>query len=797
MNWPLLQNSLLIAASAACLAATLGLAAAVGHLFLSARLRLGLKTLAILSLAWPPFFVANTWLEVLAPGSFLRQMGLNPLTLGTASVVLGLMLWPIPFLFVSGAWSRVQPASLECNLEVTGWQLWRAVLWPECGASLGAAWVLSFVLALNNFAVPAILQVRVLPAEVWIAFSTLFQPGAALLQGLPLILAPLAAVVYLSFQARAVPLRDSGSPVPAALWRMQLGWAWTWGSVAVSTVACGLSAILPAAVLLLNSKTWVQLPGAVAAGSNALWNSLWQPVCAATILCVVALLCSAPRVGGQRRSPRDLAAVARGLLWVPFFAPGVMLGICLIWLLNRPGLDWLYQSAGVVLLALAIRYAAVAATPIRAILASSDSAVLDAARLGGAGRLRILRHILLPSSLPQIAAVWYVIYLLVLWDVETVLLLYPPGTETLAFNVFNLLHYGYAGEVNAVCVILAVLALLPFGLWHLISGCAQRVQRSASIGVLGWSVIALFGGCTRERAPHRAELPGAHFESALVVGARGAGIGQFNKPRSVAVDAQDCVYAVDMTGRVQKFSPDGVFVLSWQMPQTDLGKPKGMTRGSDGEIVVIEPHYQRLTHYDPTGKLLAQWGTRGTHAGAFTLPRGVAINGTGEVYVSEYTASERVQWFSKHGRQFLGAFGRAGTAPGEFNRPEGICVDAESRVYVADSCNHRIQIFSREGKLLRMYGSAGKGPGELSYPYDICVDGEGTQYVCEFGNSRIQLFDKDCKPIEMIGGPGSKPGQFSNPWGIALDSGGNLWVADSMNHRLQKLARRGGAAGRS
>src|SRR5262249_49634116 len=80
--------------------------------------------------------------------------------------------------------------------------------------------------------------------------------------------------------------------------------------------------------------------------------------------------------------------------------------------------------------------------------------------------------------------------------------------------------------------------------------------------------------------------------------------------------------------------------------------------------------------------------------------------------------------------RWLDSFGRAGTGPGEFNRPEGLCVDAQDRLYVADSCNHRIQVFSSDGKFLRSYGKPGKGPGELSYPYDICVDSMGRQYVC-------------------------------------------------------------------
>jgi DNA-binding beta-propeller fold protein YncE len=284
-------------------------------------------------------------------------------------------------------------------------------------------------------------------------------------------------------------------------------------------------------------------------------------------------------------------------------------------------------------------------------------------------------------------------------------------------------------------------------------------------------------------------------------------VGELNKPRSVAVDGKDNLYVVDMTGRVQKFSGAGIFQLSWQMPQTDLGKPKGMCRDQDGNIVVVEPHYQRVNHFSTEGKLVAQWGTSGTNQGEFKLPRAIAVNAQGDIYVSEYGAAERVQRFrletnthatatesstnsTRPAARFLGGFGKAGNGPGDFNRPEGLCVDAQNHIFVADSCNHRIQIFTSDGKFIREYGRPGTGRGELSYPYDICVDKAGRQYVCEFGNSRIQVFDEKDQPLEIIGGPGAEPGRFSNPWSIALDSAGNLYVADSLNHRVQKLVRR-------
>ncbi len=172
------------------------------------------------------------------------------------------------------------------------------------------------------------------------------------------------------------------------------------------------------------------------------------------------------------------------------------------------------------------------------------------------------------------------------------------------------------------------------------------------------------------------------------------------------------------------------------------------------------------------------------------MPRAAAVNGRGEIYVCEYTLSERVQHFTAHGAKCLGSFGRPGDGPGEFSRAEGLGIDGQGRIYVADSCNHRIQIFSGDGKFMRAYGRAGAEAGQLSYPYDVQVDPSGLQFVCEFGNSRVQIFDVNDQPLEILGGPGGGPGQFSNPWGLALDSKGNLYVADAMNNRVQKFLRK-------
>jgi ABC-type Fe3+ transport system permease subunit/DNA-binding beta-propeller fold protein YncE len=797
MNWPLLLNSLLVSGFATLLSMALGFFAALFLGGLAGRWRYLLLALAAIALAMPPFLVVNCWLHYLGfAGVWRGWLPFNIFSLGGTVWILALLTWPISFFATASSWNQLESAQLESDPAVTGWSLVRGLLFPVARSGLALAAVLTFVLALNNFAVPAILQVKVFPAEMWVRFNTTFDTLGALQLSWPLLIGP--ALLLLWFRNRELSWPRLEGAVVAKQFRRQLGTVWFVGSGLCTAMVCLLAAGLPVVQLTTAQRTWTELPGALAAGRPAIWTSAWVSIAAASLIMLLALAFGAWTANqNARRQPGFLLPILQVLaaaLWIPFLLPGVLLGMGLIFVFNRPGLSWFYQSAGIVILAFGIRYLALGWGAVALSLRATDRDLTDAARLAGANRWQMFRYVHWPQVAPRVGATWYVVFLLCLWDVESMILVVPPGGETLALRVFNLLHYGHNAQVNALCFTLLCVAVAPLALWLLASWSRGLLSFARTRSVIACLAciggLALLTGCGPASNSESASLSSRLFSRVQVIGKRGVGVGELNKPRSVAVDNQDNVYAVDMTGRVQKFSPEGTFVLSWQMPQTDKGKPKGMCRDNLGNIVVVEPHYQRVNYFSTEGKLLAQWGDRGTNAGQFLLPRAAGVNSLGEVIVSEYEGVERVQRFAPRGEKLMNGWGQLGSGPGEFNRPEGLCVDSQDRIYVADSCNHRIQIFTREGKFLRAYGHAGTGRGELSYPYDIAVDKAGRQYVCEFGNSRIQVFDAQDQPLEIIGGPGAEPGKFSNPWGVALDSVGNLYVADSQNHRVQKLVRR-------
>ena len=87
-----------------------------------------------------------------------------------------------------------------------------------------------------------------------------------------------------------------------------------------------------------------------------------------------------------------------------------------------------------------------------------------------------------------------------------------------------------------------------------------------------------------------------------------------------------------------------------------------------------------------------KWGSNGTADGQFSNPFGVAVDSSGNVYVT-YSGINRIQKFNSGGI-FITKWGSQGIADGQFNGPIGIAVDSSGNVYVADNGNGRIQVFA-------------------------------------------------------------------------------------------------------
>lgn len=273
----------------------------------------------------------------------------------------------------------------------------------------------------------------------------------------------------------------------------------------------------------------------------------------------------------------------------------------------------------------------------------------------------------------------------------------------------------------------------------------------------------------------------------IVWGRRGISDGRFQKPRAITADGEGRIYVVDMTARVQVFTPEGEFLRGWSTPTHEMGRPTGLGVDRRGRLLVADTHYHRVLVYSPEGELVQiLGGTAGTGPGEFGLVTDAVQDSQGNYYVSEYGEYDRIQKFDPDGN-FLLQWGGHGTELGQFMRPQGMEIDEQDRIWVTDSCNHRIQVFDGEGNVLQCWGEQGQQPGQLYYPYGLVLDDQGHVYVCEYGNHRVQKFRRDGTSLGCWGTGGRREGELHNPWGLTLDRQGRIHIVDANNHRIQRI----------
>ena len=119
-------------------------------------------------------------------------------------------------------------------------------------------------------------------------------------------------------------------------------------------------------------------------------------------------------------------------------------------------------------------------------------------------------------------------------------------------------------------------------------------------------------------------------------------------------------------------------------------------------------------------------------------PRYVAIDGRGNIVVSDYDNHQLLVFSGKDG-SLLQRVGTAGSGDGQLNMPLGVAITREGQYVVADSRNHRVMVFESDGSFVRSVGSRGEAEGELQFPMGVAVDHAGDITVADWGNNRIQV----------------------------------------------------------
>lgn len=187
---------------------------------------------------------------------------------------------------------------------------------------------------------------------------------------------------------------------------------------------------------------------------------------------------------------------------------------------------------------------------------------------------------------------------------------------------------------------------------------------------------------------------GTLVPDAKIGGTMGHGPGEFGFVTDMVEDSHGNLYIAEYGDfdRIQKFSPEGEFLLEWGSPGEQLGqfrRPQNLAIDAEDSVWVVDACNHRVQVFDPEGKLLDCWGREGSEPGELYYPYDLALDGQGHIYICEY-GNHRVQKFTLEGKS-LGCWGTYGRAPGQLHNPWALACDSQGRLHVLDSNNHRVQ----------------------------------------------------------------------------------------------------------
>jgi len=308
---------------------------------------------------------------------------------------------------------------------------------------------------------------------------------------------------------------------------------------------------------------------------------------------------------------------------------------------------------------------------------------------------------------------------------------------------------------------------------------------------------------------------------------------RFHSPHGVAVDRQGNVYVADMDNHmIRKITPAGaVRTLAGMagVSGTNDGvgsaarfkTPWSLAVNSAGTLFVADTSNHTVRVISPSGTVNTLAGmpgvpgsTDGTGRGArFNHPHAVAIDGTGNLYVTDHWNHTIRKITPGDGggtvSTLAGLAGSPGSANGtgtvaRFRYPAGVAVSSTGDVFVSDEYNHAIRKVSSNGVVTTFAGLAGSGnygfadatgtAARFHNPHGCAVDGADNLYVSEMNNGTVRRITPGGVVTTLAGWPlsaGSANGtgsavRFSGPRGGAVDSLGNFYLADFGNQTIRK-----------
>lgn len=416
-----------------------------------------------LPLAVPSYVSALTLLLFLGPRGMLQDW-LEPLGVdrlpgiyGFSGAWLALTLFTYPYVLlpVRTALQAMDPALEDASRSLGKSRLATTVrvTLPQLRPAIAAGAILVGLYTLSDFGAVSLVNYPSLSQQVYIQYRGTFDREAAAALALLLVF---VAVAVISLDAltrgrgRYHATSTARRPRPFALGR------WKWAATAALALFAAIVVGIPSLVLVW--QIWVAIDNGETLQSVAgpMRNSLVVSAIGAAATLAAAL----PIAWFAARQPGRLAALLERAAYSGYALPGIVVALALVFF-GANYVPALYQTMPLLVFAYIVRFLPEALGATRASLLRINPRTEEAGRSLGQGGTAVFLRVTLPQLLPGMSAAGTLVFLTIMKELPTTLLLSPIGFDTLATEVWSLTAEAYFARASFAATILVLLSAIP------------------------------------------------------------------------------------------------------------------------------------------------------------------------------------------------------------------------------------------------------------------------------------------------------------------------------------------------
>ncbi|HTA83822.1 MAG TPA: T9SS type A sorting domain-containing protein [Bacteroidia bacterium] len=309
---------------------------------------------------------------------------------------------------------------------------------------------------------------------------------------------------------------------------------------------------------------------------------------------------------------------------------------------------------------------------------------------------------------------------------------------------------------------------------------------------------------------------------------------EINQPYESAVDNSGNIYIADnQNNRIRKINTSGIIATiagngtgayngdGEAATLSEFNDTYGMATDKAGNVYLADGKNNRVRKVSTSG-IISDFAGNGTagYSGdggsavlaELNLPEGVAIDNSGNVYISEVSNNRIrkvntngiISTFAGNGSPGYSGDGSAATNASLY-APAEIASDISGNLYIADSYNHRVRRINTSGTISTIAGNGNVGStgdggeatsAELAYPYGVTVDTKGNTYIGDANSSLVRMINSN-GIISTIAGNGTAgykgdggpatAAEINSPVSLTSDAAGNIFIADEYNHCVRRV----------